>query len=811
MQQVAFRPRARRSAMACGMLLALAAALALGGSPARAAAAEVYGVVTGAAGRPLPGALVELYRYGVGLVQETTAAAGGAFRLPLAAGTGVYWLRAWAPGHAVAEQAWVPGQSGPIAHLQLRPLDGRVAGVVIDTNGRAVAGAAVELVHKEQGVTAAATSDADGRFQLPARAAAAGAYAVRVLAAGWQPYQADLPDVPGGGGAAVTVELAPATGRVTGVVVAGATGAPVPGAGVLLVRLDGGDAAGPGGAGAAAPSPAAGPAGAAVLAEATTGADGQYELTFPAAAGATYAVRAATAGFVAAGSPAFLLDRHGRRDLAGGERLALAGRYAGLQGRVTGSAGSPAAKLEVWLERQGSGIAAMAVTGPDGDFAFAGVAAVPGASYRVRAVPTESGDRTADTGWLTLTPGRTATVALALPAGTRSSYGRGAIRGMVTLPDGAPVADATVELLREGVGKVAGTTTAADGSYRFTDVDANAGSFGFGTEPANGYILRVTRAGFTATAVVTAPVPAGGVDVQHRRETAADLVLFPATALLSGRVLDDGGHPVAGALIRLLPEGSGQQLQTLSGASGQFRINAPAPEQYRVQATAHGYRAGVPAAAGAWPLALAPGQESALDLVLRRATAGLAGVVTDGRGRGVAGARVMVWTPDGEPAAAMTGPMGEYAFAALPADWPVAVTAAGAGHSSPLMAGAAGSGLAPAGALAPGALRRLDLALRPADAAISGLVVDAGGAPLAGVRVELLREGEGSVGFVMTGPSGLYRFDKVAAGPAARYLVRPHLPGHAFRVAGSQAPPPLFGVAAGEVQHVHLQLQPLAP
>ncbi|RMH44305.1 MAG: carboxypeptidase regulatory-like domain-containing protein [Deltaproteobacteria bacterium] len=113
--------------------------------------------------------------------------------------------------------------------------------------------------------------------------------------------------------------------------------------------------------------------------------------------------------------------------------------------------------------------------------------------------------------------------------------------------------------------------------------------------------------------------------------------LAPGT-VVSGRVVDAGGHPVAGATVRADAVDRDRRLAVaVTDAGGQFRLR-PIAEAARVRVTAPGF--------APWNAAVAPvpqaeaASERRLEVVLERADARLAGRVVDPLGRPAAGAVV---------------------------------------------------------------------------------------------------------------------------------------------------------------------------
>ncbi len=138
------------------------------------------------------------------------------------------------------------------------------------------------------------------------------------------------------------------------------------------------------------------------------------------------------------------------------------------------------------------------------------------------------------------------------------------------------------------------------------------------------------------------------------------------TVALEGRVLDERGHGVSGAAVRVsdsrLLDGAPESVALTDGA-GRFRFDALAPGTYAVTVTADGFRRGVPDR-----VRLEAGADLAAVLEVRLVPAvTLSGSVTDGDGTELEGARVSVATlVDADAGHATTDAVGAFAIADLP-------------------------------------------------------------------------------------------------------------------------------------------------
>jgi RNA polymerase sigma factor (sigma-70 family) len=183
--------------------------LASAPEPEPAVGLPVTGVVRGAAGAPVPGAAVVVLArrpFGPGerglrdeVLAEATADAAGRFRLRVPDD-----FDTWFAGRAVTVRASAPGAAPATLPVRLRPAPGPLVltlptatalrGALLDADGRPAAGVRVEVVRVGDAVAepvvgvpraappgwpAAAITDADGAFALPALGGAANVW-VRV-------------------------------------------------------------------------------------------------------------------------------------------------------------------------------------------------------------------------------------------------------------------------------------------------------------------------------------------------------------------------------------------------------------------------------------------------------------------------------------------------------------------------------------------------------------------------------------------------------------------------------------------------------
>jgi hypothetical protein len=313
------------------------------------------------------------------------------------------------------------------------------------------------------------------------------------------------------------------------------------------------------------------------------------------------------------------------------------------------------------------------------------------------------------------------------------------LSGKVTGPDGRPVparigALPLLEDARDAGAPAEETATAgagADGAFRLD-----------GLAPGT-YALRVDSPGLHPLLLPRVAVPrAGPLDLRLER-----------LATASGEVLDPGGHPVSGAVVRAAS--SDHAAEAVTGSDGRFELGLPAGG-YQLVATRGDEAATLPA-----PLTLAPGGSArGLDLRLVPA-ATLEGAVGRGRGAAVAGAQVAVRRHGARAvvARATTDGAGRFRIGHLaPGGWDVLVAAQGLGP-----------GLAEGVTLAPGQRFPLTVSLGGLGA-VEGSVTDPRGQPLASARVRVVSRGGGLAGALpleaRTDFEGRYRLTGVEAGRA---------------------------------------------
>jgi hypothetical protein len=266
-----------------------------------------------------------------------------------------------------------------------------------------------------------------------------------------------------------------------------------------------------------------------------------------------------------------------------------------------------------------------------------------------------------------------------------------------------PVPDARVVAL--GAGE---TRTDPDGGFVLAGLAPGA------------YRLLIEAAGFAPVETPTVTAPAGDV-----------VVRLPGTALsVSGRVMS-GGAAVAGATVRLAPQGTGPIRTTTTRLDGGFGFGGLGPGPY-VVAASEGARAAPPVATTVSEET--PGERLALELV---PGARCAGVVLDDTGAPLAGRLVRLERaslPLGEdplPGLVETGADGRFQAAALPPG-SYRLSAVAPGYLQPSM---------PSVSLAAGSAPSVVTLKLVRGGAVVGRVVDSRGAAAAGAQIRCVASG----------------------------------------------------------------------
>lgn len=185
--------------------------------------------------------------------------------------------------------------------------------------------------------------------------------------------------------------------------------------------------------------------------------------------------------------------------------------------------------------------------------------------------------------------------------------------GVVYATDGSPAAGATVRLVGSGVWPAREVVTDSDGAFGFEDVPPGI----YELSARRGVDVARPRRGFPFGAGVAPSALDGGAPV------GVELHLLPGRSL-RGRVVDEGGAPVARAKLSLTEEVVGLVPRELEvGADGTFVIDGLTADAVWITARAPGYVGATLRATTA---------SGSIELVLDRG-ATLRGTVIDARGR----------------------------------------------------------------------------------------------------------------------------------------------------------------------------------
>lgn len=266
-------------------------------------------------------------------------------------------------------------------------------------------------------------------------------------------------------------------------------------------------------------------------------------------------------------------------------------------------------------------------------------------------------------------------------------------------------------------------------------------------------------------APVAGDEPAGPSPVDRPRPSPG-LPDGPAAGI-TGTVRDSGGAPLPGARVCAFPRGALLVLADVrapacaeAGRDGHYAIEGLLPGRWLVHASAAEHQpAGWPGPAGRSDLFLRPAEvRTGVDLALARGGVLLSGVVKDITGGVVEGALVTnfeaapQYEPGGALVAARTDAAGAFALWLRPGGTPVFAEADGYA-----------SGLA--FTTAPN--RGVQIVLTP-ESVLVGRVVEPGGAPVAGARVEVSADtsdgGYGLAAAATTGPDGRFRLGRLLPG-----------------------------------------------
>ncbi len=716
-------------------LASTSAALPLDATPER----PLLVTVVGQDSAPLSGAVVQLLTPGrPDVITARTNQLGQAhFTLPDGFS---FWLRAWADGHAVVEQPYVPLSDGSAVTLRASAATTSLVGIVTDDRGNPVPEAQVTIWRGNLGLYGTTATDTAGVYRIEGLRTGGG-YTLQIEAAGFHPFTQSNLTLEGGVRNQVDAELTPAAGRVTGEIVHGRTKEPLSLVTVELILSGWG-----------------------VVDRTQTDDAGYFTLEAPETSDGTYQIRLWASGYEVLTSAAFTVTPGSWTDFSGANRFELNPLYGELSGIVLDESGSPLADVEVQLQRSGLGTIRTARTDENGFYRFT---ELPAGTYRARALPNDYLIH-GDSGWITIGGGDRLSGDISANNPETATYGPSSIIGTVRDHLGEPVSGATVTAIRAG--QVYKTTTDDQGRYRLS-VEANIEDATVDPETSTGYHVTVSAPGYIPTDqqnTVDNGLSPSLVDVQAGASNRADFTLYPSYGAVGGRVMDNQGRPLAGITVVLREEGTGEVRRVQTDALGRYRfpnLEVSRQARYLPVVIDSQYVTGSILTDGtvSEPMALEPGTSISTTLTTRSRTGYIRGIVKAGADDFAEGAEVTVTRPaDGQSWSGTVSELGTYSIPVTVrpnAQYLVRVSQKGAGSGSALTAVSLGDN--------DGVTVNLQ-SVPPAS--VTGVVYTAAGTPAANVLVVLWEEGNSSYTVTTsTDRNGRYRFENLK--PGVRYMV----------------------------------------
>lgn len=705
-----------------GLLLLISAA-----SPLAAASTErtVYGTVTDQVGRPIQGAEVEVYRLGVGLIGIRPIGRDGGFQIsaPGQAGT-LLQMRIWAKGYRTYETGWFDPAAQRALTMKLEPIHGALEINLRDRDGGRLDGTAV--LTGLGGVVVAEEAVQHGRLRIDGLQA--GQYRLLVRAAGYADV-AETVSIRAGGMVTRSLTLARPGTVLTGHVKDAVTGSPLAEAVLSVETIEG-----------------------IQVGTVATNALGLFRLSLSSGPG-TYRLRTGAPGYQMEVKQSIKLEAGTGADFSGKDAITLKPLTGSLAGILVNHHGSTLAGKSLVLYLQGYGEVATAKSENLGEFRFDQLPAGPGLRYRIIASEVTDGEGWAAQGmsdWLELQPGAVLRSVVQTSPWFGGYYGLTHFNGVVQTTSGAPLSGAKVELIRRT--RVEYTTETDDeGLFSFRHVSGTEGYF-----PAP-YTIRISKEGY----VTTREVLIGGdmqteIRLAQGERPAVRAILRPDVSALQGKILGRDGLPLQGAQAELLAT-DGTPLHTaITGPSGRYTFTGvplkPAVG-YLLRATAEGY---LPQA-GMDVTEQVLNAEEFPTARLQLARAIVTGNVMGLDGESVAGVEIQLLGEGGKPVAGgLSDSDGLYRLEVpLPVSGRLTLAAARVGRLPILVE--VGEELVSGGQV------HRDLVMYAGSASLEGLLLDENGAPIDGIRVELMAEGRGLVRSAITRDGGRYSFEEVPA------------------------------------------------
>jgi uncharacterized surface anchored protein len=797
-------PASLRAVAVNAVGLSAQAVVAVSVRNAGAAAGTVSDLLTGA---PVAGAAVDLLAAQSLPVATTTSGPDGGYDF-LDQLTGSYLVRASAAGYGTSVLgAVVPPGAATIINLALTPEPASVTGLVLAAeSGLPLDGATVRASHAGAFV-GTATTDPSGLYLLSGLAE--GTYVLTALTTDYQLLSLGLTLAPGQV-ATADFTLQPVPGTIRGTVSVAETGLPLSGAVVSLFDVGGwlvGQVAtgpdglfeftsvGPGGYmvlgaaagyGAVGKGAAPGPGGAVtvdfplallpgsvggtvidagnglLLAGVVVGVIDQNQLTAAKAmtdGAGQYAVQG-----LAPGSYQVAFSQSRYQSLTLGLTIppgtavfldaALPPEPATIQGVVTSTDGPPLPGVAVQVLLNYTTLAAGAVTGPDGAYRVAGLAAD---AYLL--IFQAAGFQSRCEGFV-LTAAQTLTVSVALAPNS------GVLEGTVLDADTAlPLAGATARLADQADATVAVAQTGDQGYFLLGNLAPN---------PT--YKLGLTKPGYGSLSLSEAVVAGATTTVT------ASLGALPG-AVHGTLTAEDTGLPLPEGAVRVRDRGSLTVGTAVTGPAGQYRITGLSPGRYVVTFHVNGFGEKHNG------LTLGAAEDAQVDMALGPLPGIVRGTITDTEtGLPIGGVQVTLFETAGViNVFAVSGPDGVYTIAnARRSTFTMTVVRNG---YQPLQFGIR---------LEAGQTLTVDAALTPLAGLVDFLVTDAGsGLPLTGVMVWVIAGQSLTILTLFTAADGSAH----AGLPEGHYIAMFETPGYAKAQSG-------LTITAGAVVDLAIALSP---
>jgi protocatechuate 3,4-dioxygenase beta subunit len=746
--------------------------------PSPATPRLVQGKVIGPKGAPVAGALV--WSDGAPATPCVKSGADGAFQIRVPA-SGEVRLRAVAAGYFVTEPQAPspPGSKGAPFALRLAAA-GSITGRVVDEAGRPVPRARVQTLPGSPTGEGAVWSRADGRFRLSALSPGR-RYQMAVNQDGFAPASVAADALPAGR-PPVPVRIVLARGATMLGKLQDPEGKPVPGAELTLAFYQ-----------EAMISPGLSWKGTSLV-KAVSDATGSFAISHLAIG--WFDLRVKGKGFATLSVPGIkVADRAARIDLGA---LTL-DRGAVIEGRVTDLSGAPLPEAQVTLSpvpdplAQGlsvSGASSGTRTDSEGHFRFEELRRgarfslwVEHSGFIAAAVPAVEAP-TLEPLRIELNAGRTVAGRVKSPegepvpqawvivnsaSGSTDKDGRFRLAGVppgvaeltvdaagyprvlvedlripeesdvegleIALHQGSVLELQVLDSRRQPVAGIQVTAYASPRSSKYfdqsgldckTDPEGRCRFGGIDMGPCN-VIAQSEKYGVAQGVVEIGP----GVNRQE--------LVLPSRVLVSGRVSDEAGAPVAGATLSLTPTEAGIFCQAISLADGSFQFSAVSEGTYRLSGNASGFAP-----------AVAPDEVRVAGQEVRGLALRLSGGVTlTGRVLGLNPEELASASVSAAGASVRVGWDGRYELTDLaPGEWMISAQARGRAIQEPLQ-------------IAPGA-REAVLDLRfPSGYTLTGHVT-ADRAPLAGARIQA--SSGGSSFQALTGPDGGFQIPNVPSG-----------------------------------------------